>query len=133
MLTLGVRRIGESRKPENALRNDDGDACGCDGDACGCDSGRDGGGMALNLDSPLLSAAPPEAGPPRKPAKELAANESATGPEFASVPKLPGVEVIGGQARRLPGRRRELDQAAGAGWRSRVRPAAAYIEPRLKV
>jgi hypothetical protein len=27
-LTLGVRRIGESRKPENALRNDDGDAGG---------------------------------------------------------------------------------------------------------
>jgi len=103
MLTLGVRRIGESRKPESALRNDD-------GDAGGCDSGRDGGGMALNLDSPLLSAAPPEAGPPRKPAKELAANESATGPEFASVPKLPGVEVIGGQARRLPGRRGELQR-----------------------
>jgi hypothetical protein len=55
--------------------------------------------MALNLDSPLMLE------------KELVANESATGPEFASVRKLPGVEVIGGRGRSadlrggsLPGR-----------------------------
>lgn len=104
---LGVRSIGESRKPENALRK-------ADGDAGGCDSGRDGGGMALNLDSPL-SAPPLEAGPPRKLEKELVAKESATGPEFASVRKLPGVEVIGGRgsgfARRLCGEKRQGREA----------------------
>jgi hypothetical protein len=130
MLTLGVRRIGESRKPENALRNDD-------GDAGGCDSGRDGGGMALNLDSPPLSA-PPEAGAPRKLAKELVANESATGPVFASVPKLPGVEVIGG-GRRGGGSDEEAageERGARQGSRCRMaipRPTCRGIYRGLKV
>jgi len=126
MLTLGVRRIGESRKPENALRNDD-------GDAGGCDSGRDGGGMALNLDSPLLSA-PPEAGPPRKLAKELVASESATGPELASVPKLPGVEVIGGRRLRRGGCRGGEGSSRGSRCRMAIpRPTGCGIYRGLKV
>jgi len=106
--------------PEKAWRYDD-------GDAGGCDSGREGGVMALNLDSPTpplsapLEAEPP---PPRKLAKEVVGNESATGPELASVPpKLPGVEVIAGEeGRRLPEteretRRRERSSRAGRAYR----------------
>jgi hypothetical protein len=94
-----VRRIGESRMPEKAWRYDDGDAGG----------------------SAPLEAEPP---PPRKLAKEVVGNESATGPELASVPpKLPGVEVIAGEEGwRLPEterktRRRERSSRAGRAYR----------------
>lgn len=95
--------MGESRRPENAWRYD------CGGGGHDDDSGREGGVMALNLDSPTpppplsiirLGLEPP----PRKLAKEVVVgNESATGPELASVPKVPGVvEVIAeGDGRRL--------------------------------
>ena len=91
--------------PENAWRYDA-------GDAGGCDSGREGGVMALNLDSPTppLSAPLEAEPPPRKLAKEVVGNESATGPELAASvpPKLPGVEVIAGEeGRRLPERRQD--------------------------
>lgn len=107
--------------PEKAWRYDAGDAGGCDDD-----SGREGGVMALNLDSPTppLSAAPlleaEEPPPPRKLAKEVVGNESATGPELAASvpPKLPGVEVIAGEERRVVGgcrreaRRRRMEREA---------------------
>lgn len=47
------------------------------------------GAMALNLEPPARKLLP----------KELGANETATGPELASAPRLAGVEVIGGGGR----------------------------------
>jgi hypothetical protein len=107
--------MGESRRPENAWRYD------CGGGGHDDDSGREGGVMALNLDSPtppppLSIIRPGLEPPPRKLAKEVVVgNESATGPELASVvPKVAGVvEVIAGRWPEAAGGRRS-DEGNGA-------------------
>lgn len=127
--------MGESRRPENACRYD------CAGGGYDDDSGREGGVMALNLDSPTpppplsiirLGLEPP----PRKLAKEVVVgNESATGPELASVPKVPGVvEVIAGRwPEAAGGRRREWSRAGRASRMLIPRPTGCSLYRRLKV
>lgn len=95
MLTLGVRRTGESRNPEDMLKYDDGDAGGKE----------DGGVMAMGIDS----LAPPL--PPGE--NEVLAKASATGPELASAaPELPRFQ---------PSRSPEARETAGEEEGSKVR------------
>jgi hypothetical protein len=80
VLTLEVRRTGESRKSEGLrpgmLKKDD-------GDTGGGDRGRDGGVMALYLDAPPAVA---------EPAPMM--SENAPGLEFAGASMLPDDEVV---------------------------------------
>ena len=107
MLTLEVRRAGESRKsagfrPPGMLKKDE-------GDTGGGDSGRDGGVIALYLDAPPAAAAEP----PSMSVKLVLANENDPGLEFAGASMLPDDEVVIGEDRK---RRSQLaiDQTRGA-------------------
>ena len=113
MLTLEVRRAGESRKsagfrPPGMLKKDE-------GDTGGGDSGRDGGVIALYLDAPPAAAAEP----PSMSVKLVLANENDPGLEFAGASMLPDDEVVIGEDRK---RRSQLaiDQTRGAALRRPV-------------
>ena len=116
MLTLEVRRAGESRKsagfrPPGMLKKDE-------GDTGGGDSGRDGGVMALYLDAPPAAAAEP----PSMTVKLVLANENDPGLEFAGASMLPDDDVVIGEDRK----RREASHSSRS-----IKPAAAATTGRV--